>query len=73
MSALNRKVYTVRGSEDGVIGVFSTKAKAMARAIQYAKADRYEFDALVIDTDSKYINTVASPDVYADVEEFRVQ
>lgn len=33
-----KKVYIVTGSEDGIIGVFSSKSKARQRAISYVQA-----------------------------------
>ena len=71
MSSLGRKIHVVHGSEDGTIGVYTTQAKAMARAIEYAKSfGLYDFDALIIDTDSKYHQSVAGPDCMASIEYF---
>lgn len=33
-----KKVYIVNGSEDGIVGVFSSKSKARQRAISYVQA-----------------------------------
>jgi len=33
-----KKVYIVTGSEDGIVGVFSSKSKARQRAISYVQA-----------------------------------
>ena len=54
---MGRKVYTVKGSEDGVIGVFSNKKAAFHCAYEYAKNNAgAAFDYLETDTyNNKYV------------------
>ncbi len=37
-----RVVYLVNGSEDGIIGVYGSKAKAFAKAKEYAEVEQCE-------------------------------
>ena len=56
-------VYTVTGSEDGLLGIYSSKKKAMARAIEYVMlsgADGYKID----DKSSDYITWVEADGEY---------
>ncbi len=36
---MEKKVYVIKGSEDGVIGIMSNKTKALERAVWYMKLD----------------------------------
>lgn len=57
-------VYLVNGSEDGLLGIFSSKKKAMARAIEYimaSGASGYNVDT----KSSDYITWVESNDEYS--------
>jgi len=56
-------VYMVNGSEDGLLGIFSSKKKAMARAIEYilqSGVDKYIID----NTTSDYITWVEADGEY---------
>lgn len=43
---MNKKIYIVRGSEDGVIGAYSNKKKAFESSLRYVGVNGAELDVL---------------------------
>lgn len=64
-----RKVYTVKGSQDGIIGVYSSKIKATDRAIAYVRGSWAPTIDWETSTPSR-IESKDSYDIYADIEFF---
>ena len=66
--------YVVRGSEDGNLGVFTSKKRATMRAVMYCSVDNDEFDENVeVDTTtSSWMVYVEGNGMSADVEKFEI-
>ena len=47
-----KKVWTVRGSEDGVIGVYGSAGKAVAKALAYGEDEGYTYGAWKADQET---------------------
>jgi len=65
-----QKVYIVKGSEDGIIGVFSSKSKARQRANNYVLAgcEIHLLDPNIITTATKWSEWFSSADTRATAE-----
>jgi hypothetical protein len=65
-----KKVYIVKGSEDGILGVFSSKSKARQRATNYVLAgcEIHLLDPTIITTTTKWNEWFSSADTRATAE-----
>lgn len=67
-----KKVYIVTGSEDGIVGVFSSKSKARQRAINYVLTgcEVHLLDPTIITDATKWNEWFSSADTTATAEIF---
>tara|TARA_R110001606_G_scaffold219736_1_gene367602 strand:+ start:373 stop:576 length:204 start_codon:yes stop_codon:yes gene_type:complete len=61
-------VYQVNGSEDGVLGIYGNKKRAIEAAIQYVQYSGSE--EFTVDTNNPYITYIEGEDSTAQVEQF---
>ena len=65
------KVYTLKGSEDGVMGVYTSKKRAIARGVEYVE-DSLEGDVAIAVDNLKWCSYIfgENTSVSAEVETF---